>query len=93
MTGCAFPEAEQGFSVARIVALRADLPLAVAGTTINRFCGSSMTSAHMAAGQIALGAGETAENVARKWQIPRAEQEAFALKGHVWTAPRRQGFG
>jgi acetyl-CoA acyltransferase len=86
MTGCAFSEAEQGFNVARIVALLADLPLAVAGTTINRFCGSSMTSAHMAAGQIALGAGETAENVARKWQIPRAEQEAFALKSQQKAA-------
>jgi len=33
MTGCAFSEAEQGFNVARIVALLADLPLAVGGTT------------------------------------------------------------
>ena len=56
--GCAFPEAEQGMNVARIVALMADLPLTVAGVTVNRFCGSSMTGVHMAAGQIALGAGE-----------------------------------
>src|SRR6516225_8702002 len=56
--GCAFPEGEQGMNVARIVALMADLPLAVAGATVNRFCGSSMTAVHMAAGQIALGAGE-----------------------------------
>ena len=56
--GCAFPEGEQGMNVARIVAMMADLPLTVAGATINRFCGSSMTAVHMAAGQIALGAGE-----------------------------------
>jgi acetyl-CoA acyltransferase len=119
--GCAFPEGEQGLNVARLIGLLADLPLSVAGVTVNRFCGSSMQSIHMAAGQIALGAGdvfvcagiesmsrvpmmgynpllnpalmksmpaayigmgETAENVARKWQIPRAEQEAFAVRSH-----------
>jgi acetyl-CoA acyltransferase len=26
--------------------------------------------------------GETAENVARQWQIPRADQEAFAVRSH-----------
>ena len=30
----------------------------MAGTTVNRFCGSSMTAVHIAAGQIQLGAGE-----------------------------------
>jgi acetyl-CoA acyltransferase len=121
IVGCAFPEAEQGLNVARLIALLADLPLSVAGVTVNRFCGSSMQSIHIAAGQIAVGAGdvfvcagiesmsrvpmmgynpmlnpalmaampaayismgETAENVARKWQISRAEQEAFALRSH-----------
>lgn len=55
--GCAFPEGEQGFNVARIVANIAELPLSVAGTTVNRFCGSSMQSIHMAAGAIQMGAG------------------------------------
>lgn len=55
--GCAFPEGEQGFNVARLVANIADLPLTVAGTTVNRFCGSSMQSIHMAAGAIQMGAG------------------------------------
>ncbi|HTR17675.1 MAG TPA: thiolase family protein [Acetobacteraceae bacterium] len=120
IVGCAFPEGEQGFNVARLIGLNAGLPFSVAGTTVNRFCGSSMQSVHMAAGQIQLGAGEvfiaagvesmsrvsmggfnplpnpalykampaayigmgiTAENVARKWEISRAEQEAFA----VWS--------
>ncbi|MEQ8246242.1 MAG: thiolase family protein [Alphaproteobacteria bacterium] len=56
--GCAFPEGEQGFNVARIVDFLADLPITVAGTTVNRFCGSSMQSIHMAAGAIQMNAGE-----------------------------------
>ncbi len=125
IVGCAFPEAEQGLNVARLIGLLADLPLSVAGVTVNRFCGSSMQSIHIAAGQIALGAGdvfvcagiesmsrvpmmgynplinpalmksmpaayigmgETAENVARKWQIPRTEQEAFAVRSQQRAA-------
>jgi acetyl-CoA acyltransferase len=56
--GCAFPEGEQGLNVARLIVLLAGLPQSVAGTTVNRFCGSSMQSVHFAAGQIQLGAGE-----------------------------------
>ena len=56
--GCAFPEGEQGMNVARLVALLAKLPLGVGGMTVNRFCGSSMSAIHFAAGQICLGAGE-----------------------------------
>jgi len=56
--GCAYPEAEQGMNLGRIVGFLAGLPESVAGATVNRFCGSSMTSVHFAAGQIQLGAGE-----------------------------------
>jgi acetyl-CoA acyltransferase len=56
--GCAFPEGEQGFNLARLVGFLAELPLTVAGTTVNRFCGSSMQAIHMAAGAIQLDAGE-----------------------------------
>jgi acetyl-CoA acyltransferase len=56
--GCAFPEGEQGFNIARLTGLLADLPLSVGGITMNRFCGSSMSAVHYAAGQIAIGAGE-----------------------------------
>jgi acetyl-CoA acetyltransferases len=58
IVGCAFPEAEQGLNVARIITFLSDLPLSVAGTTVNRFCGSSMQAIHMAAGAIQLNAGE-----------------------------------
>jgi len=43
-------------NVARLITFLAHLPLSVAGTTVNRFCGSSMQSVHMAAGAIAMGA-------------------------------------
>ena len=58
LLGCAFPEGEQGLNLARLVGLMAGLPRSVGGATINRFCGSSMSSVHVAAGSIALGAGE-----------------------------------
>ncbi|HYB54676.1 MAG TPA: thiolase family protein [Alphaproteobacteria bacterium] len=118
IVGCAMPEGEQGLNVARLIGFLAHLPISVAGSTVNRFCGSSMQAIHMAAGAIQLGAGEaficagvesmtrvpmmgfnplphprlakeypqayvsmgiTAENVAQKYQITRADQEAFAL--------------
>jgi acetyl-CoA acyltransferase len=129
--GCAFPEGEQGLNVARLISLLAGLPKSAAGATVNRFCGSSMSSIHIAAGSIALGAGElfvcggvesmtrvpimgfnplpspelyakmpgaymgmgeTAENVANKWQISREEQEAFAVRSQERVASA-QGAG
>jgi acetyl-CoA acyltransferase len=125
IVGCAFPEGEQGLNVGRLIGLLAGLPQAVAGMTVNRFCGSSMQSVHIAAGQIQLGAGEvfiaagiesmsrvpmmgfnpllnpalearepgaylgmgdTAENVATRWQIDRAQQEAFAVRSQQRAA-------
>ncbi|WP_333874105.1 thiolase family protein [Methylobacter sp.] len=56
--GCAFPEGEQGMNLARLVVHLAELPVTVAGTTINRFCGSSMQAIHNAAGAIQMNAGK-----------------------------------
>lgn len=56
--GCAYPEGAQGDNIARLAVLLAGLPIDVPGATVNRFCGSSMYALHIAAGQIALGAGE-----------------------------------
>jgi acetyl-CoA acyltransferase len=125
LLGCAFPEGEQGFNMARLVGMMAGLPNNVGGATLNRFCGSSMQSIHSAAGAIQmdageaficagvesmsrvpmmgfnpmpnpvfaktnpgayLGMGDTAENVAKRWQITRADQEAFAAQSHVKAA-------
>jgi acetyl-CoA acyltransferase len=125
IVGCAFPEGEQGLNVARNIGFLADLPNSVAGTTVNRFCGSSMQAIHMAAGAISLGTGdaflcagiesmtrvpmpgfnpmlnpklvnpghaaymgmgETAENLANKYNISREKQDAFAVESHERAA-------
>ncbi len=47
--GCAFPEGEQGLNMARMIALRAGLPISVPAETINRYCSSGVQSiAHVA---------------------------------------------
>ncbi|MGR9013816.1 MAG: thiolase family protein [Gammaproteobacteria bacterium] len=56
--GCAFPEGEQGMNLARLVVHLAELPITIAGVTLNRFCGSSMQAIHNAAGMIQMNAGE-----------------------------------
>jgi acetyl-CoA acyltransferase len=56
--GVAYPEAEQGSNIARLASFLAGLPIGLGGITMNRFCGSSMSAIHYAAGQIAIGAGE-----------------------------------
>ncbi len=58
LVGCAFPEGEQGFNIGRMVGLLTGLPLTIGGATINRWCGSSMETIHMAAGKIAWNAGD-----------------------------------
>ena len=45
-------------NVARLIGFLGELPISVAGATVNRFCGSSMQAIHMAAGAIQLDAGE-----------------------------------
>lgn len=56
--GCAFPEGEQGMNLARLIVHLAELPVTIAGVTVNRFCGSSMQAIHNAAGAIQMNAGE-----------------------------------
>src|ERR1051326_6052057 len=56
--GCATPEGEQGMNVARIVTALAGLPYTAGGTTVNRFCASSLQAFNMAAQNILLGMGD-----------------------------------
>lgn len=130
--GCAYPEAEQGSNIARLASFLAGLPIELGGITMNRFCGSSMSAIHHAAGQIAIGAGdafiaggvesmtrvpqggfnhspnsrfaskgatnpdvmldayismgETAENVAKQYNVSRAEQEKLAYLSQMKAA-------
>ena len=55
IVGCAMPEAQQGFNVARIALLLAGLPNTVGGMTINRFCSSGLNAVAMAADRIRVG--------------------------------------
>jgi acetyl-CoA acyltransferase len=119
--GCAFPEAEQGMNVARIIGLRAGLPVSVPAQTVNRFCSSGLQAIATAAAQIAcgwadtvvaggvesmslvpmggqktspnpelvrswpeayLGMGLTAEEVARRFNVTRSDQDNFAFHSH-----------
>ena len=56
--GCANPEGESGMNMARIAALRAGLPDAVPGVTINRFCSSGLQAIAMAADRIRSGSAQ-----------------------------------
>jgi acetyl-CoA acyltransferase len=56
--GCAFPEGEQGFNIGKLVTFLSGMNVKTAGTTINRWCGSSMEAIHIAAGKIAMGSGK-----------------------------------
>ena len=121
IAGCAYPEGEQGYNIAKIVTFMTDMPEHVAGMTVNRWCGSSMQTIHNAAGAIAMSAGnvficcgiesmtkvpinglnysphpdlnhsnpnvylsmgDTAENVAKKYNLSREIQQDFAISSH-----------
>lgn len=56
--GCAFPEGEQGMNMARMVALRAGLPVSVPAETVNRFCSSGLQTIAHAAYSIMAGQAE-----------------------------------
>jgi acetyl-CoA acyltransferase len=59
IVGCAFPEAEQGFNLGRIIAQRAQLPDTAAGCTVNRFCASGLQTIAMATQAIMTGQADT----------------------------------
>ena len=121
IAGCAYPEGEQGFNIAKIVSFMTDMPEHVAGMTVNRWCGSSMQAIHIAAGAISMNAGNificcgiesmskvpinglnysphsklnesnpnvylsmgnTAENVAKKYDFSRKVQQDFSISSH-----------
>jgi acetyl-CoA acyltransferase len=54
--GCAQPEGEQGFNIARIAALRAGLPVEIPGATVNRLCASGLEAIAIANQRIRSGA-------------------------------------
>ena len=58
LLGCAYPEGEQGYNIARLVGFLTGLPDTVPGSTFNRLCGSSMEAIHVATAKISAGWGE-----------------------------------
>jgi acetyl-CoA C-acetyltransferase len=58
MVGCGFPEQRQGMNLARRAALLAGLPKHVPGTTVNRFCASSLQTIRMAFHAVKVGEGD-----------------------------------
>jgi acetyl-CoA C-acetyltransferase len=56
--GMSLPEGTQGGNVARLIAIRAGLPVTTSGLTINRFCSSGLQSIALAAQRIIAGENE-----------------------------------
>lgn len=83
--GCAIPENVTGGNVGRQIAIRAGLPVSVAGTTVNRFCASGLQAiaqgAHMvqAEGARAILAGGV-ESISLNQPSPRNAPEPWILE-------------
>ncbi len=58
IVGCGFPQERQGMNLGRRAALLAGLPEHVPGTTVNRFCASSLQTIRMAFHAIKAGEGD-----------------------------------
>ncbi len=57
--GCAQPEGEQGFNIARMATLRAGLPVQIPGATVNRLCSSGLEAIALADLRIRGGGART----------------------------------
>jgi acetyl-CoA acyltransferase len=55
IVGCAFPEAETGMNLGRVLTLGAGLPIEASGMTVNRFCSSGIQSIADATAKIQAG--------------------------------------
>ena len=117
--GCATPEGATGGNIARQIAIRAGLPVAVSGVTVNRFCSSGLQTVALAAQRVIAGEADifvaggvesislvqneantymfedewlnrhkpeiywpmlaTAENVAKRYNIPREAQDRYGV--------------
>jgi acetyl-CoA C-acetyltransferase len=80
IVGCGFPQEKQGMNLGRRVALLAGLPASVPGTTVNRFCASSLQSIRMAFHAIRAGEGEAfvaagVESISQVSGYPKSEEE------------------
>jgi acetyl-CoA C-acetyltransferase len=80
MVGCGFPEGKQGMNLARRAVLLAGLPDTVPGTTVNRFCASSLQTIRMAFHAVRAGEGDCfvaagVESISQVSGYPKSEEE------------------
>jgi acetyl-CoA C-acetyltransferase len=80
MIGCGFPQERQGMNLGRRAALLAELPDSVPGTTVNRFCASSLQTIRMAFHAIRAGEGEAfvaggVESTSQVSGYPKSDEE------------------
>src|SRR2546421_4148286 len=80
MVGCGFPQEKQGMNLARRAALLAGLPETVPGTTVNRFCASSLQTIRMAFHAIRAGEGDAfvaagVESITQVDGYPKSHEE------------------
>jgi acetyl-CoA C-acetyltransferase len=80
MVGCGFPEGRQGMNLARRAALLSGLPDTVPGTTVNRFCASSLQTIRMAFHAVRVGEGDCfvaagVESISQVSGYPKSEEE------------------
>ena len=80
IVGCGFPQERQGMNLGRRAALLAGLPATVPGTTVNRFCASSLQSIRMAFHAIRAGEGDAfvaagVESISQVSGYPKDESE------------------
>ena len=78
--GCTNQSGEDSRNVARMAALLADLPIEVAGVTVNRLCGSGLEAVAQAARAVAAGDGDVflaggVESMSRApWAVAKPER-------------------
>jgi len=80
IVGCGFPQERQGMNLGRRVALLAELPETVPGTTVNRFCASSLQTIRMAFHAIRAGEGDAfvaagVESITQVNGYPKSDEE------------------
>jgi acetyl-CoA C-acetyltransferase len=56
--GCGLPQGEQSFNIGRILVLLSRLPDSVTGTTVHRYCASSLQAIRIAAHAVMAGEGD-----------------------------------
>jgi acetyl-CoA C-acetyltransferase len=80
VVGCGFPQEKQGMNLGRRAALLAGLPATVPGTTVNRFCASSLQTIRMGFHAIRADEGDAfvaagVESITQVNGYPKSEEE------------------